>query len=280
MRPSDDALALAGAYRLALAREVPTGAPGERLGRGTGSSLEFQDRRSYSAGDDVRHLDWRAYARTGELFIRLYREEVLPRVELVCDTSRSMAVGEDKSRCAVDLVGLLGGAARAEGLEVRYLSVGDVVEPVERDRFERDGVELSGARPLVDAVGEVQGFLRAGAVRIVVSDFLFPHDPAALVRGLVRDAGATAFLQVLGARDVDPELGALRLTDAEAGSELDLVLDGSVVERYRGKLRALSRGLAAECRRVGALFCELSSASSLEAVCRDQLLPSGVLVPA
>ena len=68
-----------------------TGRDGDQLGRGTGASLEFQDRRSYVAGDDLRHLDWRAYARTDQLMLRLYREEILPHVEIVVDASRSMA---------------------------------------------------------------------------------------------------------------------------------------------------------------------------------------------
>lgn len=280
MRPDDEALALAGSYRLALARSVPSGAPGERLGRGTGASLEFQDRRSYSPGDDVRHLDWRAYARTGELFVRLYREEVLPRVELFLDASRSMAVGEDKARLAADVTGLLAGAARAEGLDVRAFAVGDELRPVARDELEREGVEPTGARTLADALPELQGALRPGAVRLVVSDFLFPHDAESLVRSLVRGAGAAGFLQVLGRRDVEPEVGALRLTDAEAGTELDLVLDPGVIAGYRRRLRALSGALAAECRRGGAVFCELAAGGPLADLCRDVLVPRGILEPA
>jgi uncharacterized protein (DUF58 family) len=122
--------------------------------------------------------------------------------------------------------------------------------------------------------------LRPGAVRVIVSDFLFPHDAEPLVRALVRDAGAAAFLQVLGERDVEPEQGALRLTDAERGAELDLVLDPSIVARYRRRLRALTSALSAECRRTGAMFCQLETGPSLERLCRDRLVPQAVLVPA
>ena len=280
MRPSSDALALAVSYRLAIARSVTAGAPGERLGRGTGSSLEFEDRRSYAPGDDVRHLDWRAFARTGELHIRLYREEVSPRVELLCDASRSMAVGDDKARLAIDVAGLIGGAARAEGLELCHLALGDDVQPLERDRFERDGMEFEGARTMTDVLPKVASLLRSGAVRVVVSDFLFPHDPEALVRTLSRGAGAVALLQVLGVRDLEPDLGALRLTDAERGAELDLVLEPGVVADYRRRLRTLTDRLAAECRRVGAIFCELDAGQSLTALCRERPLSDEVLLPA
>ena len=99
-RPSIDwpSVRAAGGLRLALPRTPMRGRAGERLGSGTGSSLEFQDYRPYVPGDDLRHVDWSAYARSGLLAIRLYREEVAPRVDLVLDVSRSMSVTELKLR--------------------------------------------------------------------------------------------------------------------------------------------------------------------------------------
>ena len=48
-------------------------------GSGTGSSLDFQDHRAYSPGDDPRHINWQAYARTGSYTMKLFREEVRPQ---------------------------------------------------------------------------------------------------------------------------------------------------------------------------------------------------------
>ncbi len=93
--------------RLAMPRTPLGGRVGERLGSGTGSSLEFQDYRPYAPGDDLRHVDWAAYARSELLTVRLYREEVAPRVDLVIDVSRSMAVTEQKLRAFGELSALL-----------------------------------------------------------------------------------------------------------------------------------------------------------------------------
>src|SRR5207253_6925536 len=65
------------------------GRSGELLGRGTGSSVEFQEYREYLPGDDVRHVDWAAYARSDALMVRLYRDEISPRTEVLLDGSRS-----------------------------------------------------------------------------------------------------------------------------------------------------------------------------------------------
>ena len=77
------AVRAAAAFRLAMPRTPVGGRVGERLGSGTGSSLEFQDYRPYVPGDDLRHVDWAAYARSELLAVRLYREEVAPRIDLV-----------------------------------------------------------------------------------------------------------------------------------------------------------------------------------------------------
>jgi len=56
-----------------------------------GPSVEFSDYRDYQPGDDLRHLDWRLFARTDRLVIKRYVQETNARCYVVCDTSGSMA---------------------------------------------------------------------------------------------------------------------------------------------------------------------------------------------
>ena len=55
-----------------------------------GFSVEFSDYRHYQPGDDLRHLDWRLYARSDRLCIKRYMLETNVRFYVVCDTSASM----------------------------------------------------------------------------------------------------------------------------------------------------------------------------------------------
>lgn len=55
-----------------------------------GFSVEFSDYRNYQPGDDLRHLDWRLYARSDRLCIKRYMQETNVRFYIVCDTSGSM----------------------------------------------------------------------------------------------------------------------------------------------------------------------------------------------
>ncbi|MBV5347228.1 DUF58 domain-containing protein, partial [bacterium] len=48
---------------------------GERRSSRRGSSVEFADYRNYTAGDDLRRLDWNIYARLEKPFIKLLEEE-------------------------------------------------------------------------------------------------------------------------------------------------------------------------------------------------------------
>lgn len=55
-----------------------------------GLSVEFSEYRDYQPGDDLRHLDWRLYARSDRLCIKKYTQETNVRVYVVIDTSASM----------------------------------------------------------------------------------------------------------------------------------------------------------------------------------------------
>jgi len=279
--PGPDAARLAEIYRLALGERRNRGPAGERLGKGTGASLEFQDRRVYAAGDDVRHLDWAAYARTDQMMVRLYREEVLPTVELLIDGSRSMAVDADKAQLTADLAGMLIACCRADGYHVRPILLGERPEVASLERIESEGFRFEGQAPLAAGVQESLALLRPGSIRVLLSDFLSPHDAALLLRPLAGRAGDLILLQVLGAEDVDPIEGdALRLEDVENGESIDLVLDHRTVEGYRERLRNLQDALALEVRRAGGRYVSVTAGTGLEELCRGRLAQEGILVPA
>jgi uncharacterized protein (DUF58 family) len=81
----------------------------------------FAGHRAYTAGDDVRHLDWSAYARTGELFLKVFEEDVRRGLTVLLDASRSMGAGEpprwDGARRLAALFGALA-LVRLEGLRL------------------------------------------------------------------------------------------------------------------------------------------------------------------
>ena len=67
---------------------------GERRSPKRGQSVEFADYRNYTHGDDLRRVDWNAYARMERLFIKLFQEEEDLTVHLLLDASKSMDWGD------------------------------------------------------------------------------------------------------------------------------------------------------------------------------------------
>jgi uncharacterized protein (DUF58 family) len=75
------------------ARRARTVRLGRRtLGRIQGSGIEPENFRSYATGDDLRFLDWNAFARLDDLTIRTFRAERQVEATVLVDASASMGV--------------------------------------------------------------------------------------------------------------------------------------------------------------------------------------------
>lgn len=115
----------AARYQLLLPDRQRASRMGELAGKRTGSSIEFQDRKDYVLGDDPRHIDWRAFARNDRLTIKLYREEISPRIDIVVDTSLSMGVTPEKIERRLDLAYLCFLMARRHHGAISLYSLGE-----------------------------------------------------------------------------------------------------------------------------------------------------------
>ncbi len=75
-----------------------------------GFSVEFNDYRHYYRGDDMRHVDWKLYARSEKLYIKQYEDETNVRCVIVLDTSASMtytSAGNSKLEYGITLASAL-----------------------------------------------------------------------------------------------------------------------------------------------------------------------------
>ncbi len=266
----DEVRIAAARFGLAVPRRALTGTHGERLGRGLGSSVEFEDHRDYQPGDDPRHVDWRAYARTDRLAVRLYREEVAPVVDLIVDRSASMAVRDAKARALRDLIDALGLCAGQGGGRVRFLEAGGgTFDPARETALDRPPTALLPRSPL---------FPRS--LRVVVSDFLTPDDPAPALQRIAAGAAHLFVVQLLDGWELDPlATGPATLVDVESPQTADLVLDRATIAAYRQRLRRLQDDLADATRRIGGTFAVVRAAEP-DAMLGGDLLRQEVLVPA
>jgi uncharacterized protein (DUF58 family) len=80
-----------------------------------GFSVEFAQHREYVPGDDIKHVDWKVYGRTGRFFLKQYEEETNLVCWLLVDASESMRYGstagpDDQTRTKYDYACLLAAA--------------------------------------------------------------------------------------------------------------------------------------------------------------------------
>lgn len=84
-----------------------------------GRSMDFDDLREYIPGDDVKDIDWKATARSGQTLIRRYIAVRKHNILLVVDTGRNMSavtsIGASKKDTAVMLAGVIGTLALKHG---------------------------------------------------------------------------------------------------------------------------------------------------------------------
>lgn len=284
MRDDPEIQRILAEYTLGVPRQTAAGRSGELLGRGTGTSLEFQEYREYLPGDDIRHLDWAAYARSDALMVRLYREEISPRVEVLLDASRSMTTADSKSRIAGHLAAVFSLLSASLGGSPAIWLAGDRSPPegLTIETLDQLREVAFDARQGLDELLRTHGVpLRRQAIRIVISDFLFPFDPEALVTRLRREASELWLVQVLSSWELSPEeASGTRLIDAESAAETHLYLNQSVISDYLKRLHQLQQDIQSQCVRAGARFVTVNSDAGLAAACREVLVPADMLSPA
>ena len=274
-----EVLALSERYALNIPREPLSGRSGELTGHGIGASLEFQDYREYVPGDDLRHIDWGAYARTDSLMIRLYREEVSPCFEIIVDGSRSMASSPEKESFSRKLASLfLILASRLTGSATLWWIGERPLKLTGEDLQKIAGLPFDSSTDLATVLKEEPPAFKRRSIRILISDFLFPHISDDIMRVVARDSSMANIIQIMSREEESPDLsGTVRLVDNESGAEVNSVATAQLVKMYKTRLERLVNGLRSAARRINAPFAEVRSSESLTEICREILLPTAIL---
>jgi len=269
-------------YALGAPRGAPRGLAGAHLASRPGSSLEFMEHRAYQPGDDLRHIDWAAYARSDRLTVKVYRHEVNPHVDLLVDGSRSMALdGTAKRAATVGLAALLATAAANSRFAHRVWLSAETWSPLENGTAPPASwgpMPLDAAADPGEAYFALPPRLAPRGMRFLISDLLWPSDPAALLARLSDAATTVTVVQLLAEEDVrPPEQGNLRLMDCETGGTQEVFIDATASARYRDRLTRHQQHWHRAARQVGAVLITLVAERFLRDWDLDPLMAAGVL---
>lgn len=277
------ARAHAGLFTLPLKEQNWKGSTGDFAGSGVGASLDFQDHRLYAPGDDPRHINWQAYARTGEYTLKLYREEVRPIVEILFDTSDSMFSDPEKAERALELFYFLYAAGEQAGAATSACVIrGDHWKPLEiASVFSHHWVDIvsdlpptePSARPNLTAIPS-----KSRSLRILLSDLLFPDSPEQTLQILKRNGGRPIILCPFTQTESDPGwLGNYDFIDSESGRRHERRVDTPLLNRYLETYRRHFERWKSAALRIHSPFARIPSATKFEAALKLEAIPSGAL---
>lgn len=259
------------------------GNPGDHAGLGVGSSLDFQDHRNYLPGDDPRHINWQAYARTGDYTLKLYREEVRPVVEIVFDVSGSMFALPEKAERSTELFLFCDAAARQSGATARlHLAKGGRwkrIEPasvvsgqwtaIAEEMPPTDSSEPPDLSPIP---------FSARSMRILISDLLFSSPPETTIRTLVKNSGSAVVLCPFSHEESDPGWeGNYEFRDTETNVEHVRRVDPPLLRRYHDAYRRHFDGWKAAAIRARVPLARFPAEGKFEVAARKEAVPSGAL---
>ena len=200
-----------------------------------GRGIEFDELRPYVAGDDVRSIDWKALARTGQPLVRRYREDRDLTVMFVVDVSASQRAGalpQSKADLAAEICAVLALAAIRNKDRVGLLLFASKPERYVRPSGGAKHVlrvvrEMLWANPqtrgtdIGAALEYLTGVQKRRATVFLVSDFLAEIDVRQL-RAAARHHDIIA-LRVREPIDEElPDAGIVTLRDSETGRPVEV----------------------------------------------------------
>lgn len=275
--PGPLAQPLIDALDLAVSRLVSRTVPGDRRAAGVGLGTELAQLRPYERGDDVRHIDAAASARTGTPHVRLHVPERALTTWVVLDVSPSMAFGTSRrlkadvaegaalvfGRLAVRRAGSVGlvafGADQPRVLPPRGSKPGMVAL---RKQLEA-GVATDGRQ---DPEALARALRRAGRLAsqpglvVVISDF---RDQQAWERplGSLRVRHSVLAVEIADPRESElPAVGHLTLVDPETGAHVHVNTSRRRIrERFAQLEHERRQTVATELRRLRVHHTTLST---------------------
>jgi uncharacterized protein (DUF58 family) len=267
------------------------------LGRVQGIGIEPENFRQYTEGDDLRFLDWNAFARLDDLTIRTFRSEREIEVSILVDASASMGLPreDDKLGFALGLAaslayvamasndaarmgaftGARGGGAR---LETSALHRRRETYPAFRPFV--GAVRARGATRMAEAMGRLLLERRPAGMVILISDFLVSAaDYEQALRSLLRARHEVKVIHVLGDRESAAAYppGHYRVRDSETGQLCEVTLGPSAAENCRRRVERLSSELAAFCAANGISYARAFGASHFEDIVMREFPRLGVV---
>ncbi len=210
-----------------------------------GRGMSFSEVREYQYGDDVRDIDWNVTARFNKPFVKVFEEERELTVMLMVDVSQSLDFGTAKQMkrdMVTEIAATLAFAAIQNNDKIGVIFFSDVVEkfiPPQKGRKHilyiiRELINFEPASKKTDIKVPLQFLTNAIKKRctaFMLSDFIAEHDYRNALTIANRKHDVVA-IRVYDRRLMElPQIGLMKITDAESGQEMYIDTSSSKVQK-------------------------------------------------
>ena len=170
-------------FNLVINKRVTSNIIGPRKSVMAGRGSTFKDYRIYAPGDDIRLIDWKVYARTDNLYLKVHEEEKNLTVHIIIDRSASMDFGKPISK--FDFASMIGVGfaylAIRDNEKFQFSTFADSLEIFQPKRGmshlaamlqHLNSIKPKGYSKLLDTVRQYKKVIGSKSMLVLVSDFL------------------------------------------------------------------------------------------------------------
>lgn len=229
-----------------------------------GSSVEFAEYKEYAPGDDLRHIDWRAYARMDRYYVKQFEDETNVRGYLMLDTSGSMDFQwEDaptKAMYGATMVASLAWVMQSQGDAPGVITFNEGVRhwlPPSSRRTQLDDIcrvlddsPPTGVTTIEAAFSRVAEQVHSRSLVVLVSDLLdSSSDMLTLARVLRRKGMEVVIFHVLDRAEWELPYENMTLFEGLEGEGTLLVEPDDIREAYQARMREHVAHIETLCQR-------------------------------
>ena len=241
-----------------------------------GASVDFAEHRGYVAGDDIRRVDWKLYARTDRYYVKQYEADTNANLCVLLDVSKSMGFKSDEvskleysSFLAASLAYLSHRQRDRVGIVTFDEDVVTHVPPsakhfnvvphtLDRSKPERPGRLLS----VLDKMAE--HFKRRSIVCLISDLYENPADLMEALKPYRALGNDLVVFHVLDPAEISfPYTDASRFQDLESGEEVPVVPE-VFADQYRQMMREHIDSLTARCSESRIDYIQLQTSQPLD----------------
>ena len=241
-----------------------------------GASIDFAEHRGYVAGDDIRRVDWKLYARTDRYYVKQYEADTNANLSVLLDVSRSMAFsshGVSKLEYGSFLGACLAYLSHKQRDRVGIITFDEdivtyvppsakhfnvLLQTLDKSKAEKPG-------RLVSVLEKAAEHFKRRSIVVLISDlYENPGDLLEALKPYTFLGNDVVVFHVLDPAEIDfPYRDASRFEDLESGEEVPVVPD-VFAEQYRKMIREHIDSIKTKCADVRIDYLQLTTTQPLD----------------